>query len=65
MPKTTHSDRYNNAFLHQVNSQRAMSGNFGISLHGVQCLLKKFEETGRVKDKRRRGRPKTLSPADK
>lgn len=42
-----------------------MSGNFGISLHGVQCLLKTFEETGRVKDKRRRGRPKTLSPADK
>lgn len=53
-----------------------MSGNFGISLHGVQCLLKTFEKTGRVKDKRRggrpktlagrrRGRPKTLSPADK
>ena len=40
-----------------------LAGNL-ISQHGVQCVLKTFEETGQEEDKRRSVRPKKLSTAD-
>ena len=36
----------------------------GYSRCGIQAVIKKFEETGEVKDDKRTGRPKTLLKSD-
>ncbi|KAL3974221.1 trafficking protein particle complex subunit 2 [Sarotherodon galilaeus] len=65
MPKITRFDRHKIVLLHQQGEpQRTISRKLGISRHGVQCVLKKFQQTGQVEDKRRSGRPKKLSTAD-
>lgn len=41
-------------------SQRQIAKNVKISRNAVQQLIKKFEETGSVEDKKKCGRPKKL-----
>ena len=49
--KTNSLDRHKIVFLYQQgDSQRAISCKLGISQHGVQCVLKTFEETGQVEE---------------
>ena len=65
MAKLTQFDRHKIVILHQQGkSQRAIARLTGFSRCGVQEVLKKFEETGEVKDRKRSGRPKKLSESD-
>ena len=48
--------------LHQQShSQREISKQTGYSRCGIQAVIKKCEESGEVKDKKRTGRPRKLS----
>jgi len=51
--------------LHQQGlSQREINKQTGYSRCGIQAVIKKFEESGEVKDKKRTGRPRKLSNSD-
>ncbi|XP_028416821.1 uncharacterized protein LOC114541028 [Dendronephthya gigantea] len=66
MAKLTQFDRHEIVISHQQGkSQRAIARLTGFSRFGVQALLKKFEEFGEVKDRKRSGRPKKLNALDK
>ena len=65
MAKLTQFDRHKIVVLHQQGkSQRAIARVTGFSRCGIQAVIKKFEETGEVKDRKRSGRAKTLSASD-
>ena len=65
MAKLTQFDRHKIVILHQQGkSQRAIARRTGFSRCGAQAVLKKFEEAGEVKDRKRSGRPRKLSASD-
>lgn len=65
MPKITQLERQRIILMDQQNvSQTAISQKLGISRCGVQAIIKKFKETGKLEDRKRSGRPKKLSKSD-
>ena len=65
MPKITEFERHNIITLHQQgHSQRKIRKQTGYSRCGIQAVIKTFEESGEVKDKKRTGRPGKLSKSD-
>lgn len=65
MPKITEFVRHKIIILHlQGHSQRQISKQTAYSRSGVQAVIKKFEESGQVEDRKRSGRPRKLSKSD-
>ena len=61
MLKITESDRHKIILLHQQgHSQRKTNQQTGYWNGGIQAVIKKFEESGEVKDKKGTGRPRKL-----
>ena len=65
MPKISLENRHKVIFLNEEGkSQSEISRKLGISRCGIQQILKKHKETGKVSDKPRSGRPSKLSKTD-
>ena len=65
MSKITLFDRHKIIILHQQgHPQREINRQTGFSRCGIQAVVEKFQISGHIEDKKRRGRPKKLSVWD-
>lgn len=62
MPMIPRFDRDKIILLHQPRG--SPKRHYPKTLHFSECLWEKTEETGQMKDKRKRGKPKNVSTAD-